>query len=905
MNTATEGAGEGPGGERLPARTGPRRHQEAALTRLARRMARAGGWRHVLIVGLIALSVAAAVGVAISTRSSGLPVETEVAARFGAADIRVDRWGEGVSFAELPAELQQFVRAAGLPMEVSPEQVDVAAVLRRTLEPGAGILRFEEARAAGADTDVVYLALDPTEENAAGLLHVDGPAPRPGEVLAAPALLDAIGAEVGDEVSLPGGMDLEVVGTATDPRSLHQPLAVVAPGVSLPGGGTQTSWLVDLPGDSAAEAAVQRLRAAVDVGRSRRPAPVTIQSRDQLRQTLVRDRPVTETPAFFGIVVGAALLLQVAFVAAAAFATGTRRRLRDLGLLGATGASPEQIRGLVLREAAVLGTVGVVLGVAVGVVGAATLGTTILERFVGTPVPELRLHPLDLAGPAVLGLAAALAAAYLPARTAGRVPPATALAGRLPVGDVPRWITPAALAATAAGLAVLFAATRSAGHGPARNVLIGAGVAATTVGAAALAAPLLARLGRLADRLPARIRLAVRDTVRQRTRSAAAVAALVVVLIIPVVVSIAVTTEAARFPPRDDLRRDLVSVSGPVYAGRQLPPTESMVETTTEHLPPVEDRVDVTRLAHATRPGELHLAVGADHPPGPDAPGVVPPGTAGTVAGFGSATLATPELLEFLGLGHLTGTLGDDAAIVLDLAAVVRPEGAVSDGRARITVQPFGPAPAGEEPPVSTVVDLQVAEPSAQTWDLPQLLLAPTVAGRLDLEPAGSMTLLDLVRPLDGDTSRRLERIGSNSSVPFTVAGPPGDTGPDPTVAIASIVGLGLLLALIISAMTASLAATESDHDLELITAVGAPPLIRRRFHGWQAGYHTLLAALLAVPTGMLIYRAATIRRTADAWMTVPWGWLAVIVLALPAAVGLAHAVLMRSAPVRAPRRIA
>lgn len=923
--------------------------QQAALTRLARRLARTGGWRHLLIVAMIAVSVAAATGVAILARSSDLPLEVEVAARFGTAEMVVERFDHAVGFQDLSPQQQDYVRRVGGPVRRVREPGVASTV--RALAPGGEVLRLETAhiRAPGLSpggsrpaplASLSYVSVDLSDPLAAGLFAVDGPAPGPGEALVAPGVRDRLGTAVGQVVELPGLEGrFRVVGTVTDPRHLERPLVILPPGLELPGGQLRTTWLVGLPG-RADPSTVQSLRRALEPSRVREVEPpggppqpppaeevrevsLSVQSRGEYVGHALETRAVTQEPSFLGAVVGAVLLLQVAFVSAAAFATGARRRLRDLGLLGATGATPQQVRGVVLREAIVLGTLGALVGVGLALAFAYTAGRPVAEALAGNLVPTVRLHALDLLAPAGLGLLAATAAGYLPARTAGRVAVTTALAGRLPVGRVPRWVTRAALAAVAAGVLALSSTAGSPQVAPDRTLWLGIGVAATVLGAAALAVPLLGLIGRGADRLPARLRLALRDTVRQRTRSGAAVAALTVVLVAPVTVITGMATESAAWGPAEDPRRDLVAVTGPAYAHLRLPPDRDALRRVEEFLPAVERRTRVARLRAGPSRTDTGLYLVSNRPlvPGqPRAPGQprLERGDQATFrSNFSTAGLATPNLLDMLGLSHLRQEVADGAVVVLDRsgagtvlyrdgAAATRPRaGGETDagagrGEARLVV---GGPRAEDGPPtgLSMTVPVVTAAVPAEPHDIPALLVPGAVADRLGLQPAGQTVLLDLGRPVDAELAQRLGELGRSSSPPFHVSGPPGFGPADPTRPMALVAGGALLVALVIAGVTAALAATESDHDLELITAVGAAPAVRRAFHGWQAGYHTLLAAVLATPAGLLIFRAG---RQPESGMVVPWEWLALIVLATPVVVGLVHAAAMRSAPVRAPRRI-
>ena len=130
------------------------------------------------------------------------------------------------------------------------------------------------------------------------------------------------------------------------------------------------------------------------------------------------------------------------------FTVAVHRRRRDIGILRAVGATPGQVAVLFLSEAALLGLVGSVLGVA--------LGVGLSSRFVammGAALAALSgLHEAATptlagahAGEAVaIGVGASLVGAWLPAREAARVPPISAMATGVfrRVAPVSAWHTP-------------------------------------------------------------------------------------------------------------------------------------------------------------------------------------------------------------------------------------------------------------------------------------------------------------------------------------------------------------------------------------------------------------------------------------------------------------------------------
>jgi putative ABC transport system permease protein len=131
--------------------------------------------------------------------------------------------------------------------------------------------------------------------------------------------------------------------------------------------------------------------------------------RDRIARSLAEDRYRTRLMTAFSLAAALFSLLGIYGVMSRAVA----RRRHELGLRAALGAPRERILALVLRDAARIGALGALLGVAL-----ALATSRALERMIwGVP----RLDPLTYVAAAAVLLALSLAAALVPARRAAGV----------------------------------------------------------------------------------------------------------------------------------------------------------------------------------------------------------------------------------------------------------------------------------------------------------------------------------------------------------------------------------------------------------------------------------------------------------------------------------------------------
>jgi putative ABC transport system permease protein len=206
------------------------------------------------------------------------------------------------------------------------------------------------------------------------------------------------------------------------------------------------------------------------------------------------------------------------------------QRTRELALLRSLGASRRQVLGSVIGEAALVGAVGGLLGLAAGVLVAVTMRALLAAAGTTLPPGGLVVSPRTIVLGLLVGVVVTVLAALAPGRRALRVAPVVALhevpalpdrrAGRLRVG--------LGLALLVAGLGALGAA---AGGDPGLPAVIGGAVAliiAMALLGGLVAAPLITVLGWPLRRLGPLGQLAQQNASRSPGRTSAAAAALTI-----------------------------------------------------------------------------------------------------------------------------------------------------------------------------------------------------------------------------------------------------------------------------------------------------------------------------------------------------------------------------------------
>lgn len=232
------------------------------------------------------------------------------------------------------------------------------------------------------------------------------------------ALTDTVAAtfqvRVGGQLHL-DGRDRTVVGLVENPSDLGDKFALVPPSHA------------DPPRSVTILARASRQRA------SALPATVQAQweSRPQCHATLIcltpgQSEQATAAAGVLGLTT--VVLLLVSLIAAAGFVVVAQRRLRQLGMLAAIGATEQHLRLVLLANGALVGAIAAVIGTAIAMASWITVAPA-LETATG--------HRFDLpwwliGGGMLLAVVTATAAAWWPARTVARIPVTRALSARPP-----------------------------------------------------------------------------------------------------------------------------------------------------------------------------------------------------------------------------------------------------------------------------------------------------------------------------------------------------------------------------------------------------------------------------------------------------------------------------------------
>lgn len=569
-------------------------------------------------------------------------------------------------------------------------------------------------------------------------------------------------------------------------------------------------------------------------------------------------------------------VLEIVLLAGTAFAVGARRQTRELGLILAAGGTARDVRRIVLLQGLFAGVAGVFGGLLVAAVALTVSRYGWWEHdtttfFLAWQIPWTAIVTISL-----IGLFSGLAAAVVPAISAGRQTPLAALSGRFAATTTRAPIRKPALLLVIAGvvlvvagsglLASALAAARrdfadssryqatATPEGPIALVLLG--ITLAIAGLIWMLPSLVSTVSGLAGRLPLSGRLAMRDAARHRHRTAPAAAA--------IMMSVAATAAAA-FAGANSVAAD---AAGYVPAARMgnatlrfdggpggIPYSLQLEQRIAEQLP--TEHTYRFGMLNAPRPNGAPAYVGIE-PPAVDA--------GKSSESFAGLVVVDPAYVE-----QFDGN-GPELAARLRAGDIVVPR---KDFTSTGTVG-IGGLDAAQPTKV-------VQHKASYGGDLP-LIEVLRGQGLIGLDAAAKLGQVDsfmveyqLQREPTKDELTAADRALGHDGL-LTVER--GYQNPSGKILLGILIAAAVVTLLGV-AISVSLSAAEGRADLATLAAVGASPRRRRNLAAAQAWFLGQLGCVLGVGVGAL-YGYTAHAAFGSPHFTVPWAELGGTLIAVP-----------------------
>ncbi|RRS02064.1 ABC transporter permease [Glycomyces terrestris] len=779
---------------------------------------------------------------------------------------------------------------------------------------------------------------------AAGLEYLEGSAPGRGEVVVSAAAADYLELGVGDDLVVESGAgsgEHEISGIVEMPWDLNGRYAI---GDAFPN--QASGWLVDTPEPVTKDQAL----ALNELG-------MTVWAQSLLDEPVTG--PYSESSAMmddaelliYGLIV-VVVVMEVVLLAGPAFAISARRRTREFALMSANGATPGQVRSVVLAGGVLFGLLAAVAAIVLGV-GLVAAGTPWLEQFVGHRSAGLRVMPALQALLVGVALATGLLSALAAAISASRINVVEALTGRAGRRKgSKRWMF--------AGIAMVAAGVVAGLGGVAiwSLPLMAAAIVLAQLGMVVCTPALLSFASRLGRWLPLAPRMALREAGRNRGSAAPAIAAVLGVVAGGMAFSMIVTADTVRQEQEQEQILTQGQMSLTLYNnadGTVMPAWDAALaeaEATLEanlgdvSLTPVtkyspgEDcagelendlmwadcawtvlRPDANECSYwdADRPDEAaeRAAVEAAREDPRcdeslagqgaqlyDVPGSTDPEVVAEYTELEGEELARAvEVLEAGGV-----LVSDPWALTEDDTVVLRKSTTIFDEEGY----------AIEPPPADVEVELPAMAVERGQLGFSELLLSPAAAAALDMQESQWQRsyLVEAAKELEPGTAEALaedfnrELAGGDVWASFAVT---DYTDPFMFYFTIAVTGLCALVALGATAVSTGLIIAEQRRDMATLGAVGAAPGLRKRFAMWQTVVIAAFGAGLGTLAGVVGYaliREALNRpfqwsypfQTLYGW-ELPWASFAIMLLAVPL-VAAAGALVFTKATLPSERRI-
>lgn len=779
-----------------------------AIVRWALRLLRREWRSQILVIALLTLAVATATGGA-SAAFNLAPAEGN--AERGSAD-------QSLHFEDAdPAGMALDIAAA-------EEWFGTIDVIGRRYVPIQGM--FEPVELRAQDPDGAF--------SGPMLALADGRYPTAnGEIAVTDAVAETLDVEIGATVDL-AGTTWTVVGLVENPSDLSDAFALVDPTQAV------RSEDVTILADGSA-----------DQARSfRAPSGAS--------PTASGGHGDEGVIAAAGALVAASVLLAlVSLVAAAGFVVVAQRRLRQLGMLAAIGATERHLRLVTVANGALVGLIAAVAGAVVGLV-AWTAIVPALEPAVGHRIAASNLPWWLIGASMMLAVVAATAAAWWPARSAARVPIVAALSGRPPRPRAPSrsaaWGVPFVLV----GLALLVIVGNLV-ESFIDVALIMAGSVSLVLGVLLLGPVTAIRAAtRAAERTSVPVRLALRDLARYRARSGAALAA--ISLALGIAAAIVLASSAALYASNAEgnlSETQLLVRIGEIPSTGDIAPIPDRTEAEVDQIERAVDGIAATVEEATVTPIDVALAPdfeGIDGLPAMVLTEQVSPGLRRILS---LLYVATPELLE-----HYEA----------DLDALAPSTEILTVETGALWLEPIEP---------ELVQNLTHLSPGYTS--LPGSFITPAGLRDRGWETARAAWLIEATAPISDDQAADAVRLAADAGITVETRDAQGDLHALRTGATA----LGMVVALGILAMTVGLVRTETSGDVRVLTATGATSRIRRSLTAATAGALALLGAVIGTAAAFLAVIAVH-ARDLGTLLPVPAPHLVLICIGVPLAAAVA-----------------
>lgn len=930
-----------------------------AALRIARRDAMRAKGRSALVVAMIALPVLGVTAADITYRSVDSTQAEQLTARMGSADALFSDPGMG------PLQQMPDGNAYDIAGEEPPEG-DIPAIDMRTAFPeGARAISIRSVPASVTtaygltSTEIVeFRTSDPMARGKVEL--VDGAFPRgTGEMAATKPFLESSGLHVGSRTTVNAtGKTYTITGVVEQPSDLKtqqlyaDPGAVIAPWQAasdrdkkvLPPNTGSTEWLVsgagtagigwgDVLAANKAGALVVSRQVVLD------PPPDSEVPMAQSANRYFANGSGEESAALVTVV--AMALLEIVLLAGPAFAVGARRSRRQLGLVGTCGGDRRHVRAVVLSGGLVLGAVGAATGVAAGLLLTMAF-RPLIEDWAGQRFGSLLLKPTELLVIAALGLVTGLLAALAPAIVAARQSVLESLTGRRGVRRSSRVLPTVGACVLALGVALaVFGGTGG------NSTLVAGGSVVAELGLLACIPVIVGLLGRFGRRLPLSPRMALRDAARNRGRTAPAVAAVMAA----VAGSVAIATYMSSSLAESDqeyvpmlARGTMVLSSTDAKAAERLPLARASVE---QNIAVSGRHADFSRVwagsdcdvyyedENSCGSMELVKPTGKGHTCPLNTKGAKElaarlsseehrrmmrsPACADEYISSGSFSSEANNIV--VGGADLLRTYAklDDPAAAEALKAgtpVLLNQAYAKNGEVTLkTVHTYnakdmknrklhpGPARTSTDRLKVYVADAEYASTPGIRMILPQ-----RTAERLGLhtQPSGSVYAVPH-SPSDAEEQRvsaAIDQVGGGLWLQTERI--PGDRESVILLILTLFAGVVTLGA---AAITTGLAKADAEADLTTLSAVGAPPRVRRTLSGFQCLVVALTGVLLGTAAGLVpavALRLVDLQKSMEAMrkepmesaftpIVLPWETIGLLAVVVPLLAGLLAAALTRS----------